>query len=149
MRGFHQGQRHYEASPQGRIYGSNILFVTNELYLASRGEPYMTPFLVPFRHVFALLQRGKGLEGFHFLDGHYLLSIDGTGYFSSSKAHCKNCCEKHHRDGRVVYYHPMLGANQSDHKFLLEWVDNTLETVTDVDGGAVYSTLLSVLAGVV
>ena len=35
---------------------------------------------------------------------------DGTGYFSSSRVHCKNCCEKHHKDGRVTYYHQMLGA---------------------------------------
>ena len=31
-----------------------------------------------FTKAFHLLQRGKGLEGFTFLDGHYLLSIDGT-----------------------------------------------------------------------
>ncbi len=46
MCGFHQGQRLYNASPQGRIYGSDILFVTSELYLASRGEPYMTLILL-------------------------------------------------------------------------------------------------------
>ena len=63
-----------------------------------------------FKRVFAQLQRGKGLEGFTCLDGHYLLSVDGTGYFSSSRVHCKNCCEKHHKDGRVTYYHQMLGA---------------------------------------
>lgn len=42
MRGFHQGQKHDVASSQGRIYGRNILYVTNELFLASRGEPYMS-----------------------------------------------------------------------------------------------------------
>jgi hypothetical protein len=46
MRGFHQGQRRQSASPKGRIYGCNILFVTNDFYLASRGEPYMTLFSV-------------------------------------------------------------------------------------------------------
>ena len=44
------------------------------------------------------------------MDGHYLLSVDGTGYFSSSSVHCASCCEKHHRDGRTTYYHQMLGA---------------------------------------
>ena len=63
-----------------------------------------------FKRVFTLLQRGKGLEGFTCLDGHYLLSVDGTGYFSSSRVHCAQCCEKHHRDGRTTYYHQMLGA---------------------------------------
>ncbi len=41
-----------------------------------------------YSRLIALLQRGKGLEGFSVLDGHYLLSVDGTGYFSSSKVHC-------------------------------------------------------------
>ena len=52
-----------------------------------------------FKRVFAGLQRGKGLEGFTCLDGPSLLSVDGTGYFSSSRVHGAHCCEKHHRDG--------------------------------------------------
>jgi len=63
-----------------------------------------------FSQLFAQFQRGKGLEGFDYLEGHYLLSLDGTGYFSSSEVHCAQCCEKHHRDGRITYYHQMLGA---------------------------------------
>ena len=63
-----------------------------------------------FTRLFHVLQRGGGLEGFTTLDGHYLLSVDGTGYFSSSRVHCASCCEKHHRDGRTTYYHQMLGA---------------------------------------
>ena len=63
-----------------------------------------------FRRVFHLLQRGKALEDFQWWAGHYLLSIDGTGYFYSDKVHCEQCCEKHHRDGRVSWYHQLLGA---------------------------------------
>ena len=63
-----------------------------------------------FTRLFHVLQRGKGLEGFTCLGGHYLLSVDGTGYFSSSKVHCDRCGEKHHRDGRITYYHQLLGA---------------------------------------
>ena len=62
-----------------------------------------------FKRLFGVLRRGKGLEDFTYL-GHYLLSVDGTGYFSSSSVHCENCCEKHHRDGRTTYYHRLLGA---------------------------------------
>ena len=36
-----------------------------------------------YRQLFAALQRGKGLEGFAWRDGHYLLSVDGTGHHSS------------------------------------------------------------------
>ena len=63
-----------------------------------------------FKRLFHVLQRGKGLEGFTCLGGHYPLSVDGTGYFSSSSVHCKHCCEKRHRDGRTTYYHQLLGA---------------------------------------
>jgi hypothetical protein len=63
-----------------------------------------------YKALFADLQRGKGLEGFEYLDGHYLLSLDGTGYFSSTKVHCPQCGEKHHRNGTTTYYHQMLGA---------------------------------------
>ena len=63
-----------------------------------------------YRRLFAAPRRGKGLEGFAWRDGHYLLSVDGTGRHSSKKVHCANCCEKHHRDGTTTYYHMMLGA---------------------------------------
>jgi len=63
-----------------------------------------------YQRLFSQLQRGKGLEGFSYLHGHYLLSLDGTGYFSSSKVHCAQCGEKHHRNGTVTYSHQMLGA---------------------------------------
>lgn len=63
-----------------------------------------------FKSVFATLQRGKVLENYVYLEGKYLLLIDGTGYFSSENVHCQNCCQKNHRDGRVSYYHQMLGA---------------------------------------
>ena len=41
-----------------------------------------------FREVFRQLQRGKVLERMVFFEGHYLLSLDGSGYFSSDKIHC-------------------------------------------------------------
>lgn len=63
-----------------------------------------------YKALFAALQRGKGLEGFAYLDGHSLLSLDGTGTFSSHTIHCQHCAEKHHRDGTITYYHQALGA---------------------------------------
>lgn len=64
-----------------------------------------------FKTIFAFLQRGKILERYLYLGKYYLISIDGTGQYSSSKVHCKNCCEKHHRNGEITYYHQMLGAS--------------------------------------
>ena len=63
-----------------------------------------------FKGLFARAQRGGALAGFEWLGGRYLLSVDGTGHFSSSKVHCANCCEKRHKDGTTTYYHQSLCA---------------------------------------
>jgi len=63
-----------------------------------------------FGDVFRQLQRGKALEPFVFYDGHYLLSLDGTGYFSSQTIHCPSCQVKEHKNGTVTYEHQMLAA---------------------------------------
>ncbi len=63
-----------------------------------------------FKAVFRHLQRGKALEEMVFVEGHYLLALDGTGYFSSKEIHCESCLEKHHRNGTMTYSHQMLGA---------------------------------------
>ena len=63
-----------------------------------------------FKVGFRGLQRGKVLEEMVFVDGHYLLALDGTGYFSSKAIHCESCLEKHHKNGTVTYSHQMLGA---------------------------------------
>ena len=54
-----------------------------------------------FKAVFACVQRGKGLEAFQYIDQHYLLAGDGTGFFSSDVVHCKNCCVKHYNQCHV------------------------------------------------
>ncbi len=53
------------------------------------------------------LQRGKVLEDWKFLD-HYLVPLDGTGFFSSNTVHCNSCCEKRLKDGEVTYTHQMV-----------------------------------------
>jgi len=64
-----------------------------------------------FRTVFSQLQRGKALEQLAFLDGHHILSLDGTGYFSSEKLHSPCCLQKvDSRSGKSSYYLQMLGA---------------------------------------
>jgi hypothetical protein len=63
-----------------------------------------------FKSVFRQLQRGKALEPLVFLEGCYLLALDGTGYFASKTIHCASCLHQVHRNGSVTYYHQMLGA---------------------------------------
>jgi hypothetical protein len=44
------------------------------------------------------------------LDGHYLLALDGPGYFSSTSLPGAACFHTVHRNGSVTYAHPRLGA---------------------------------------
>jgi hypothetical protein len=83
----------------------------SDSYMRERLDELDPQFIRPaFKKMFAKLQRGKCLEEFEFLDGHYLLSLDGTGEFSSSSICCPQCCKKEHKDGSMTYYHQMLGA---------------------------------------
>jgi len=83
----------------------------SDTYMRERLDPINPKSLRPaFREIFTLIQRGKDLESYQYFDGHYLLSIDGTGHYSSEKVHCKNCCVKNHKSGKKTYYHQMLGA---------------------------------------
>lgn len=86
-----------------------------------------------FGDVFRRLQRGKALERFVYLDGHYLLSLDGTTYFSSSKVHCPACLEKRHRGGGVTYSHQLLGATLV-HPNLKEVIPLAPEPIVNQDG---------------
>ena len=75
----------------------------SDTYLRERLDELNPNFIRPaFKKIFAELQRGKCLEEFEFFEGHYLLSIDGTGAFSSSKVCCEQCCKKEHRDGSIT-----------------------------------------------
>ena len=89
----------------------------------------------PFREIFRRLQRGKVLERFVYLDGHYLLSLDGTTYFSSSKIHCSSCLERLHRNGSVTYSHQLLGATLV-HPDLKEVIPLAPEPIIQQDGQA-------------
>jgi len=82
-----------------------------DTYLRERLDPIVpTQLRKAFTTLFAQLQRNKQLDAFQYIDKHYLLSVDGTGFFSSHQVHCDQCCIKHHRDGSKTYYHQLLGA---------------------------------------
>jgi hypothetical protein len=91
------------------IYG--IERVPCDTYMREILDPVSPKSLRPvFRSLFRQLQRGKALEEMVFLDGSYLLALDGTGYFSSTTIHCESCLQRVHRNGSITYYHQMLGA---------------------------------------
>ncbi len=77
-----------------------ILDPVNPEYLRSA-------FKIPFRQ----LQRGKALESMVFYKNHFLLSLDGTGFFSSNKLFSDICMEKVKKStGEKSFYLQMLGA---------------------------------------
>jgi hypothetical protein len=64
-----------------------------------------------FKNVFRQLQHDKVLEQLVFMGQYYLLSLDGTGYFTSKDVHCASCLERvNSKTGEITYSHHMLGA---------------------------------------
>jgi hypothetical protein len=116
----------------GTIYG--IDRVPSDTQMRAIVDPVAPDQLRPlFGDVFRCLQRGKALEPFVYLDGYYLVSLDGTTYFSSTKVHCASCLEKHHRGGGVTYSHQMLGATLV-HPDLKEVLPLAPEPIINQDG---------------
>ena len=72
-------------------------------------------------------------QRFVYLDGHYLVSLDGTTYFSSAKIHCPSCLVKQHRNGNITYSHQLLGATLV-HPDLKEVIPLAPEPIIQQDG---------------
>lgn len=107
----------YDRKREAEITKQNLrdLYMVNippsDTYLRERLDEVHPDSIRPaFKKIFSLFQRGKGLEEFEYLDGHVLLSGDGTGHFSSSKVSCPHCCKKEHSSGNLSYYHQMFGV---------------------------------------
>ena len=71
-------------------------------------EPnYLRPIFI---EIVRQAQHAQALQEFTYLNNSYLLSVDGTGHFCSGKINCPECCRKEHKNGKIEYYHQMLGA---------------------------------------
>ncbi len=70
----------------------------------------INPLNQAFVDIFHELQRGNVLKAFVFDDQHYLLALDGTGYFCSSKVRCSECLERKSRGGGIQYHHQAIAA---------------------------------------
>ncbi len=103
-------QRREKDSNLQNIYGlKNIPCDTQMRTILDEVEPGYIKSI--FKSVFAQLQQRRVLEKFVFMYIYYLVSVDGTGYFSSKKVHCSSCLErKNKKTGEITYHHQMLGA---------------------------------------
>lgn len=63
-----------------------------------------------FTDIFRELDQAKVLPRMRFLQGRYLVAIDGSDYFSSAKCSCPGCLESKKADGTVRYHHQILQA---------------------------------------
>jgi len=63
-----------------------------------------------FRGIHSAIQRGKMLDEFKVMGDKIVVSIDGTGLFSSTAIQCEQCGVKKHKNGTVEYYHQLLAA---------------------------------------
>jgi hypothetical protein len=64
-----------------------------------------------FQRVQGAVAASGELRPYEFLGGSYLVSLDGTGYFSSKQVHCSACQQKvNSQTGEVTYYHQLLGG---------------------------------------
>lgn len=86
-----------------------------------------------FREIFRILQRGKDLEPMTVLGGHYLVSGDGTGFYSSSKISSDDCLQKKLANGETIYSQQMYAAAivHPDHREVIPFLP---EMITTQDG---------------
>lgn len=72
-------------------------------------DPIPPAYLHPlYEKIVEILEASGELEGFRVFDNQLLVSLDGTGYFSSYKIHCANCQHRSSSDGSTLYYHTAI-----------------------------------------
>ncbi len=75
------------------------------------------------------LQRSKQLQAYTFLEGMYLMPVDGSQYFSSEKICCPSCLTKTSPKGVTRYHHQILQAVivHPDNKQVIPLAPETIE----------------------
>ncbi|MBI4744977.1 MAG: transposase [Deltaproteobacteria bacterium] len=86
-----------------------------------------------FDDFFAALQREKRLEHYRFLGDHYLVSLDGSGYFSSYDICCPGCLTKESKNGKIRYEHQIVQAAMM-HPDMKQVIPLAPEAVKNTDG---------------
>lgn len=64
-----------------------------------------------FSYIFDSLDQSGYLDNeFRSFNKNFLIPLDGTQYFSSSSQtiHCRNCNQKHHKNGSITYFHSVV-----------------------------------------
>lgn len=100
------------ASHLASIY--KLTEVPSDTHLRSVLDEVAPADLAPiYKNLFNKAQQSKHLEAFQFLEGKYLVPVDGTQYYSSNEVCCESCMSKRVKAGteeRLLYYHQMLAG---------------------------------------
>ena len=85
--------------------------IPSDNQIRSMLDPVPPGLLFPmFGKTLAALEAGGGLDAFRRLDGHVLIALDGTEYFSSQKLSCPNCSTRARSNGKTEHFHQMVSA---------------------------------------
>lgn len=92
-----------------RIYG--LEKVPSDSQMRTILDPVSPERIKPiFKAVYQVVKQNGVLEQMKYL-GHYLVSVDGSGYFSSKTIHCATCLErKNSKTGESTYHHQLLAG---------------------------------------
>ena len=71
------------------------------------------PILPCFADWIARLQRAKWLQHYQLFDARYLITLDGSRYFSSEQVHCEHCLTTT-KGGITRFHHDILQAANPD-----------------------------------
>ena len=94
------------------------------------------PLLGVYAQWFHRLRRSRLLERYQVLNGHYLITIDGSGYFGSERICCSKCLHKQRKDGSVHYSHQILQATLV-HPEMKQVIPLAPEFIRNTDGTTV------------
>jgi len=92
-----------------QIYG--LKAVPSDTQMRTILDPISPEGIKPvFKEVYQVVKQNGVLEQMKYL-GHYLVSLDGSGYFSSKEINCANGLErKNSKTGEITYHHQLLAG---------------------------------------
>jgi hypothetical protein len=132
----------FQTRLQDRLHSNNLktLFDVHSIPKATQlrdvvdiiGSESLDPI---FSDYFRSLQRAKQLEKFQFLNGMYLMPVDGTQYFSSKTISCPGCLTKKHKNGDTTYSHQVLGVSIV-HPDMPQIIPLAPEPIQNIDGSS-------------
>ena len=97
---------------KGRSNASSLFQVEkipSDNQIRSLLDPIMPRYLYPlFDEIVQLLDQTGELDQFRMLNGQLLISMDGTGYFSSKTIQCVNCQHRTSASGDTTYFHTAI-----------------------------------------